>query len=144
MWTVQQIELVIDTKNQEYYISNNGEPIESKRGDSRNMFINPFDDYVFRKPSKDKFELFTPDLINSRINRIKNWAGNKYLTIGTLYTSGMITMAKDIYLVKGELENSDYIDIATRFDFGNGEPTKYLSLLKSQVGQYIGEWEKWY
>jgi len=52
------------------------------------------DDYVFRKPSKDKFELFTPDLINSRINRIKNWVGNKYLTIGALYTSGMITVAE--------------------------------------------------
>lgn len=135
------MELVIDTKNQEYYVSNNGEPIVGIKGEIKKSIINPIGDYVFRIPSRNKIDIFSPQIINSRIHRIQDWVGNQYLTISSLYMSGMITALKNIYEIKGELDFEDYVSVADQFDYGSGNPERYVINLKDQIELYIKEWE---
>jgi hypothetical protein len=135
------MELVIDTKNQEYYVGNNGETIIGFRGGIKKSVINPIEDYVLRVPNKNKFEIFTPQIINSRIHRIQDWVGNQYLTISSLYMSGMITALKNIYKIKGKLDFEDYVSVADQFDYGSGNPERYVINLKDQVELYVKEWE---
>jgi len=130
------MQMVLDVYHEQYYISNNGEEVEGVRGGVRKSIINISGKYVLRTPGKNKFELFTPVLVNSRIGRIQEWIGNRFITIGSLYMSGMISMAKDILAQKGELKMEDYISICEQYNFGD-KPDRYWLVLKDTVQQYI-------
>jgi len=123
--------LIKDTFEQEIYVENNGEITNNPRiADPRKSKINRFENLIFRIPGKNKFEKFHSALFNSRMTRIKKWVDNPYLTATTVYESGMIQMAMDIYREKGEVTKDDYIDICDRFDYG------YPFKLKEKFVQY--------
>ena len=131
------MQILLDAKHQEFYISNNGEESELLRGGIRRTPINRIGNYVFRVPGTKKHKLFNPILVNSRMRKIQEWTGNKYITIHSLYMSGMISMAKDIFAQKGELTVEDYVNICERYDYGDGDPRRYWLTLKDIVQQYI-------
>lgn len=122
-------------------INEDGEPQVGIKGEIKKSIINPIGDYVFRIPSRNKIDIFSPQIINSRIHRIQDWVGNQYLTISSLYMSGMITALKNIYEIKGELDFEDYVSVADQFDYGSGNPERYVINLKDQIELYIKEWE---
>ena len=130
------MELVLETYNDQFYIGNNGVESEIARGGIRKSAINPMGKHVFRTPGKNKFLLFTPVLINSRMQRIQEWCENRFITVNSLYMSGMISMAKDILAEKGNLIPEDYISICEKYNFGE-TPDKYWLVLKDTVAQYI-------
>jgi integrase len=133
--TVDLIQEVYDEKT---YTENNGEMPENARNKTpKKRVVNHVEDYVLRIPSKDKFSKFNGQIINSRMVRIQNFVGNQFLTINNLYFSGMITMALQIYKDKGQLTKADYLNICSKFDYGNGNPLKYWFNLKEIVEQYI-------
>ena len=51
--------------------------------------------------------------------RIKKYLGNPYLSFTSLYQSGMIQMAIDIYKEKGFVDKEDFIDICVRYNYEN-------------------------
>ena len=130
------MELVLETYNDQFYIGNNGIESETARGGFRKSAINPMGKHVFRTPGKNKLLLFTPVLINSRMQRIQEWCENRFITVNSLYMSGMISMAKDILAEKGNLTPQDYISICEKFDYGD-TPDRYWLVLKDNVEQYI-------
>lgn len=133
----ETMQLVIDTYKQEFYVGNNGVESTVMRGKLRKKPINHVGKHVLRVPGSKKHELFNPVLVNSRFNRIQKWVSNEYLTVHTLYMSGMITRAKQILAEKGELVFEDYVSICADYDYGSGDPTKYALTLKDTVEQYL-------
>lgn len=131
------INLIKETYEQEVYIENNGEETFNPRlSKPREIKINKVGTYIFRVPGKNKFEKFTPNLLNSRMKRIQKYVDNPYLTYTTLYNSGMIEMAMDIYLKKGEVTKEDFITICDRYNYGSGDPERYWFNVKSLFEQY--------
>jgi len=125
------VELIKNTYEQEIYIENNGEITNNPRiSEPRKSIINHVENFVFRIPGKKKFEKFHSSLFNSRITRIKGWVENSYLTVTTIYESGMIQMVMDIYHKKGEVTKEDYINICDRFNYS------YPFKLKEKFVQY--------
>lgn len=131
------MQLILSTYQDQYYTGNNGVESVDVRGGTRRSIINTSGNYAFRVPGKDKNELFSPILINSRMGRIQKWIGNRFITIHSLYMSGMITMAKDIFAQNGELTADDYISICERYNYGSDDPKRYYLLLKDAVELYI-------
>lgn len=132
------IELIKDTYNQEIYVENNGEITDNPRlSEPRKLVINKVEDYVFRVPSKRKFMPFTPNLINSRMRRIKLWIGTPYASLTGIYMSGMLNMALEIYKEKGEITKLDYVKICTRYNYGLGSDfEKYWFNVKNLFEEY--------
>lgn len=131
------IELIKDTYKQEVYVENNGQMTNNPRlSKPREIKINHVEDYVFRTPGKNKFEKFTPNLLNSRMRRLQKWLDNPYLTYTSLYMSGMIQLAMDIYKEKGELSKEDIIIICDRYNYGGDNPEKYWFNVKALFEQY--------
>ena len=131
------MQILIETKDQAEYVSNNGVEVANLRGGVRKTVVNPLKNYVFRTPAQNKFEQFTPNIVQSRVTRMQKWCNNRFITVNALYMSGMISMAKDIYIEKGELTNDDYIAIATRYDYGGDTPERYLLNIKEAVEQHL-------
>lgn len=114
------IELIKQAYEQEVYVENNGEETNNPRiSRPREMIINKVEDYVFRVPSKNKFNKFSPNILNSRMRKIQKYLDNAYLTITSIYFSGQINMAFEIYKEKGEITKTDYIIICERFNYSN-------------------------
>lgn len=130
----ETMQLVLETYNQEFYISNNG--VENMIP-NRKIPINKIGNYVFRIPGDKKMSLMKPALISTRMIKIQNWVGNKYLSIYNLYMSGMVDMAIEIYKTKGEVTKEDYKKICDRFDYGGQKSDKYAYNIKDIVDQYI-------
>lgn len=130
------MELVIDTYKAVEYIGNNGEETLNPKMPIKRNYVNHHKNYVFRCPGKNKFEQLTPALINSRMHRIQGWIDNKYLTMTSIYESGMIHLAKQIIAEKGEITIGDYIDIASKFAYGD-KPERYVYNVKQLVDQYL-------
>ena len=129
-------DILLKAKNQEFYTSNNGVETEAIRGGIRNLQINKVDNYVFRIPIKTKFETFNSILVNSRMQRIQQWVGNEYLTVHSLYMSGMITKALDIIKEKGEISIVDYDNICEQYGYRTGDDSRWM-VLKDIVSYYI-------
>lgn len=135
------------------YIINNGKNYNRKRPDKElKMGIGekafPFSDtgYVFRVSGGAKQGKVKPTFFNARINTIKDWVGNPYLTPTNLYFSGMIEYAKQLKEEKGsELDKMDYIKISRKFEYGkprildNGEEdwSVVIAKIKSKVEDYF-------
>lgn len=142
------IELIKETYEEEYYIENNGEMTNNPRiPDPRRSIINrtgEFSRYILRTPGKNKFENFTPSLLNSRMRKIQNVADNKYLTYSSIYFSGMLQMCMDIYKEKGEVTDRDFDNVCIQFNYGvpesledsNKKVSNYWYVLKDLFNQY--------
>ncbi len=128
------IELIEDTYEQEMYVENNGEKTDNLRLSKgvRETTINKVEDFVFRTPGQKKFKQFTPTLLNGRMKKYKKWLNNDYLTFNSLYYSGMLNLAMDVYKEKGELTKDDCIDICKKFN----HDTRYYFSIKTLFEQY--------
>lgn len=131
------MQILVDAQDAETYSGNNGVENSNLRGGIRRSVINPLGKYVFRTPAKTKFEKFTPNIVQARVQKMQEWCNNRFITVNSLYMSGMVSMAKDIYKEKGELTNDDYIAVAKRYGYGGDTPEKYLLNLKEAVEQYL-------
>jgi integrase len=131
------IELIKDVYKQEVYVENNGMETNNPRlSKPREIKINKVENYVFRIPGKDKFAKFTPNLLNSRMRRIQKYLDNMYISYSSLYMSGMLNAAMEIYKEKGELNKEGYIKICDKYNYGQENPEKYWFNLKSLFEQY--------
>lgn len=70
------------------------------------------------------------------MKRIQKYVGNPYLNYTSLYNSGMIQMAIDIYREKGEVTKEDYVSICDRYNYGGDNPERYWFNLKYLFEQY--------
>ena len=132
----ETMKLVLETYRQKFYISNNGEEVETE---ARKIPINKIDNYVFRVPGQNKLLTMRPALISTRMIKMQGWLGNKYINVSNLYMSGMVDMALDIYKSNGDVTKEDYINICDRFDYGGKNAAKYTTNIKDIVDQYIAE-----
>ncbi len=140
------LDLIRETYEQKIYVENNGETTNNPRiPDPRQIKINNtgesktgelIDKYVFRTPGKNKFEKFSISLFNSRMRKIQKILDNPYLTYTSIYQSGMLQMAMDIFNQKGELDKQDYIDVCDRFNYGTDNPARYWYSIKDLFEQY--------
>lgn len=130
-------QILLNAYNQKFYISNNGEESVLMRGGVKYTVINHVGNYVFRVPGTKKHELFNPVLINSRMSKIQRWTGNEYLTIHSLYMSGMITTAKDIINQNGKITDDDYANICRQYMFVDKNNNERILNLKYIIQQYI-------
>lgn len=126
------VNLIKDTYEQDIFVENNGKSTNNDRvfGSARKYKINHVEGFVFRVPGKNKYQKFHAGLFNSRMGNIKKWVDNKYITVTTIYDSGMIQMAMDIYREKGEVTKEDYEDICDVYNYG------YPFKLKEKFMQY--------
>jgi integrase len=132
------IELIKDAFKQTIYVENNGEETDNPRfSKPRESIINKIERYIFRVPGKNKFQKFNSNLLNSRMKRIQKYLDNPYISFTSLYQSGMIELALDIYKEKGIITKDDYIEICDRYNFGSGDPEKYWYKVKDLSEQYI-------
>lgn len=132
------IDLIEEVYKQKFYVENNGEMTNNPRlSEPRKTIINHFENYVLRIPGKNKFQRFTPSILNSRLRRIQRYLDNRYITYTSIYMSGMASMAKEIYEGKGLLEKEDYVRICDRYSYGDDNPEKYWFHLKDIVEEYI-------
>lgn len=116
------IQLIYDVYNEEFYYENNGmETNNSKIQKIRKTKVNKFEDYILRTPGKNKFKLMSLYLLRIRMNKIKDFVGNEQINFSSLYYSGMINSAKEIYNENGELTKEDYIDICNQFAYYSEE-----------------------
>ncbi len=130
--------LIRNTYEQEVYVENNGQETNNVRlsFQPRKIQINKVENYVLRVPGKNKYEKFTPNLLNSRMKRIQKYLDNPYLSFTSLYQSGMIQLAVDKYKENGVVTKEDYIEICIRFNYGSGNPEKYWFEVKDLFKQY--------
>ena len=131
------IDLIKDVYEQEFYVENNGMPTNNPRfSNPRELQINKVERYIFRVPSKDKMEIFNNSLLNSRMRKMQIFLDNRYLKYTSLFESGMLNMAKNIYKEKGELAKEDYVIICSRYNYGSGDPKRYWINLRDLFNQY--------
>ncbi len=131
------IELIKDTYKQEIYVENNGEETNNLRlSKPREIKINKLENFVFRVPSKNKFEQFTPNLLNSRMRRMQKYLDNPYLTYTSIFMSGILNMAMDIYKEKSEVSKEDFTRICRKYNYGQDQPEKYWFNIKALFEQY--------
>jgi hypothetical protein len=76
-------------------------------------------DYVLRISARDKGNRpIKPSNVVARVNRMKSYWGNPYLTITSLWYSGMIHMAKTQIKEKGrDLTPQEWMDIHKVFNY---------------------------
>lgn len=143
------MELIKDTYEQRYYIENNGEMTNNARlnGEPRRMPINrtgEFSRHIFLTPGKNKFDRFSPSILNSRMVKIQKIVDNKYVTWTSLFNSGMLQMCFNIYEEKGEITDRDFDDVCIRYNYGiseliegsNKKQSAYWHVLKDLFYQY--------
>lgn len=131
----ETMKLIIDTLYDDVYYENNNKQTNNQRlSKIREIKINKFKNYVFRVPGKTKYKFFDPNFINQRMGRIQIWVGNDYLTITSLYYSGMINMVYRDYLKeKGYVTYQDVEKVCGHFDY----PTEYIYKLKEKILEYL-------
>jgi hypothetical protein len=114
------MDILINAMEETQYNKSNGD--ENVTMKSRIYNIYPTD-YVLKVAARDNGnEPIKPINLTSRLNRIKELWGNPYLTLTSIWYSGMLEMAKNIQKEKNitELEKEDYIKINERFGFSAG------------------------
>ena len=127
-WVMDLIREAID---QEEYLRGNGEFLsESSKSKSSALYQN---DFVLRTAGKDVNQPVAEHVTIARLDRIKKWYGNMFLTLNTIWVSGQIEMAKQIKAEKGEVTRKDYEDINERF----GHSRKYYYQTQSKVQPYL-------
>ena len=107
-------EILSEADGQKEYYKNNGEIIETTR--SKQMIINTTD-YVLRLAGSTKFDKITYNSIQARINRIKDFFGNPYLSLTSIWHSGMLETLKNIKNEKGIIEKEDYVKVNAMYGY---------------------------
>ncbi|WP_145413375.1 hypothetical protein [Paenibacillus xylanexedens] len=103
---------------EERYVKNNGVLKSNIKIDSSELIDN---DYIVRSAvsSKIKQSIDEPTskyLVQSRLTKIAEWYNLPQLTVTNLRNSGMLKMARDLYLEHGKLEAEEYNIIFTHYN----------------------------
>jgi integrase len=129
------LNLLRETINQTEYIMSNG--LESYIGRTLMVRIIPinYSEYVFRTAGINKFGQVKASYFTQKITKIQRYLDKKYLTVGNLYFSGMVDMAKQIKKERGELIREDFVLIADAFLYG--KEGVYWARIRDMVNNYI-------
>ncbi|PZT57429.1 hypothetical protein [Paenibacillus silvae] len=78
-------------------------------------------DYIIRSILSTKVKQGTEEpasiyLVQSRLTKIAEWNNLPQLTVMNIRNSGMLKMARDLYLKHGKLETEEYAEIFTRYN----------------------------
>lgn len=76
-------------------------------------------DYVLKKAGKSRSGKIGYQTILGRFKKIKLLFGNKYLTLNSIYRSGMFHYARGLKNKNGELTGKDYELICKKYNFNN-------------------------
>ncbi len=94
-------------------------------------------DYVFRKSSnRNNTEKIGYQTLHDRFKEIKTIYGNPFLTITSIWESGMYNMAYKIKKEKGKLEKEDYIKIFKKYNLNLDDAmikSKWKNKIKKQL-----------
>jgi len=130
------MDIIINAMDEREYNKSNGDDTVTMKSRYYNIHQT---DYVLRVAARDNGnEPIKPINLTSRINRIKTFFGNSYLTITSIWYSGMLDMAKDIKAEKGVVEKEDWININIRFGFD----ASYWSVTKQRLIHVLDNNEK--
>jgi site-specific recombinase XerD len=132
------MELILDAYNEKQYVKNNGEVGECIMS-SPIYKIEP-NEYILRISARSEQGAINPCNIIARINRIKTYYGNPYLTATNLWISGMIheniKILNEKYKEKEvnldtikKLTKDDYLMVNKKFGF----PNVYWYKIKEKV-----------
>lgn len=125
------IELIKDVYEQKIYVENNGMETDNPRlNKPRESKINKVENFILRIPGKNKIEKFTSNLLNSRMRRIQKYLDNPYISYTSIYQSGMLCMAMDIYKERGEVTREDYVRICDRYNYGSSPEQYWFNIKK--------------
>ncbi|MCM3134606.1 hypothetical protein M3629_17590 [Paenibacillus polysaccharolyticus] len=120
---------------EERYVKNNGVLKPNIKTDSRELIDN---DYIVRSAvtSKMKQNLDEPTtkyLVQSRLTKIAEWYNLPQLTVTNLRNSGMLKMARELYIKHGKLEKEEYNIICEHYNVGK-QPDGSYAHSKYKVG----------
>jgi integrase len=122
---------------QEDFIFKNGE--SDSRSNSRKLIKS---DFIFKNIDSGKTintNGVDKHYIYRAIQKIRDYFNVSYLTPNAIYKSGMIKIAKDLYLRDGKLENEQLNEIAERFNVtrvtNNGYSYYNLGILKEYINR---------
>jgi len=111
------IDLISSAIDEREYIKSNGD-IVGKRMQSKKFQILPTD-YVLRISARKANGSIAPFNIIARLNRVKEFYGNPYLTVTNIWMSGMINTAINIVKNNCDVINKDTIATLTKEDYVN-------------------------
>jgi hypothetical protein len=107
--------IIVDAVDQTEYYKGNGECISDVKNET--MPINRTE-YVLRAGGSTKSGKLTYPTLQMRINRIKEFFGNPYLTLTSIWHSGMLYQLSQIKETKGDVTKEDYQKINKLFGYG--------------------------
>jgi site-specific recombinase XerD len=120
------IKLIEDAYECDEYIESNSIKSSNDYRKLKELQVNKVEDFVLRKTGKNEHDQITYHVLKRRMFNFKKWLDNEFLTFNNLYQSGMMNMAKKIFLEKGELTRDDYIDICIRYNYREDAEISYM------------------
>lgn len=130
------INLIKEIIEEDIYICKNGKKPRNK--EPRKLPIAKTD-YVFRIAGRDKSEKVDSQYFIRKVQLMKRYLKEPYLSISNLYFSAIIDYAKKRKNEKGELTRKDYIEINEMFRYGNTKERQeaYVNKTSELVKPYI-------
>ncbi|WP_336761476.1 phage lytic cycle repressor MrpR family protein [Paenibacillus sp. USHLN196] len=100
------------------YIKNNGNLVPSTKVTHNNLIDN---DYIIRSAVNSSIKQGVDEpasiyLVTMRLSKIAEWHNLPLLTIVNVRNSGMLKMAKDLYVERGKLEEEEYSIVCDHYN----------------------------
>jgi hypothetical protein len=129
----ETIELINKALKQETYVSKNG---AGKRSYEAKLIEN---NYVVRGLERraKNFERAEKNIVYRRITNISEFFGMPYLTPKSIWKSGQIKMAADLYERDGELGTKQFYEIGEAFQLSTISNSGYVGYAVTQMKDYI-------
>ncbi|PJN48815.1 hypothetical protein PAEAM_56770 [Paenibacillus sp. GM1FR] len=120
---------------EEKYIKNNGVLKAHIKSDSNELIDN---DYIIRSAVNSSIKQGIDEpasryLVQSRLSKIAEWHSLPLLTVTNLRNSGMLKMARDLYIKHGKLEREEYYTICEHYNVGK-QPDGSYAYSRYKVG----------
>lgn len=118
------MKLLSSTIHQKTYIINNGQDVDKRdktkklgRGIGEKTYPINHTDFVFRIAGKNKYDRVRPNFFAERIRMMRVWIDNPFLTPTSIYMSGLIDFAYNVYKRDGELNKQNLAYIIDAFNY---------------------------
>jgi integrase len=119
---------------QEKYLKSNGEVSDWMKAKKNDKMMLHQNGHILKPTGITDFGLISEQSIKQRITGIRKRYGNPFITISSIWYSGMVEYGKKIKQRTGEeLTGDDYKEICVRF----GHDPVYYSKIKQRIGKYI-------
>jgi integrase len=106
--------LIQEAMNETEYIKNNGVESPDMKVKTYKVDSTP---YVVRISARESLGSINPVNIIARINRIKMWYGNPFLTVTNIWLSGMLNELKKSKQENSRLTKQNYIDVNEKYGY---------------------------